>query len=123
MIRMKEMSTRLGVAQETLRRWDKEGVLPAFRTPSGHRYYTEKQYESFVRSRQKTEFEETATNLGRLIRPKEFSHLIGVSTQTLTNWDKSGKFHAKKDAVGRRYYTYEDYIVFKGEEQDERKES
>ena len=36
-----EFAKELNVSVETLRRWDRTGRLPAKRTPSNHRYYTE----------------------------------------------------------------------------------
>lgn len=43
----KEFAARLGVSVKTLRRWDREGVLQAKRTPTNRRYYTEEQYRAF----------------------------------------------------------------------------
>ena len=38
----------LGVSVKTLQRWDREGKLKAFRTPSNRRYYTHKQYVNYT---------------------------------------------------------------------------
>lgn len=40
-MRPHEFAEEIGVSVETLRRWDRTGRLPAKRTPSNHRYYTE----------------------------------------------------------------------------------
>lgn len=40
-MRPHKFAEELGVSVETLRRWDRTGRLPAKRTPSNHRYYTE----------------------------------------------------------------------------------
>lgn len=40
-MRPHEFAKELDVSVETLRRWDKTGRLPAKRTPSNHRYYTQ----------------------------------------------------------------------------------
>lgn len=40
-MRPHEFAEQVGVSVETLRRWDRTGKLPAKRTPSNHRYYTE----------------------------------------------------------------------------------
>ncbi len=40
-MRPHEFAKEIGVSVETLRRWDRTGRLPAKRTPSNHRYYTE----------------------------------------------------------------------------------
>lgn len=34
-----EASNTLGVSIDTLRRWEKQGKIPTFRSPGGHRYY------------------------------------------------------------------------------------
>ena len=39
--RVKEFAERIGKSTSTLRRWDREGRLPAKRSTGGHRYYDE----------------------------------------------------------------------------------
>ena len=46
--KVNEMAQKLGVSIKTLQRWDNSGKLKAKRTPSGHRYYTEDQYLSYM---------------------------------------------------------------------------
>lgn len=41
MLKPHEFAKRLGLSVKTLQRWDTAGKLPAKRTLSGHRYYTE----------------------------------------------------------------------------------
>lgn len=41
MYRPHELATKLGVSVRTLQRWDKSGKLPAKRTPTNYRYYTD----------------------------------------------------------------------------------
>jgi len=38
---VKEFAERIGKSAKTLRRWDREGKLPAKRSVGGHRYYDE----------------------------------------------------------------------------------
>ena len=38
----------LNVSVKTLRRWDNQGVLTAYRNPKGRRYYTEEQYKEYM---------------------------------------------------------------------------
>lgn len=58
-------------------------------------------------------------------KPKDFAELIGVSVKTLQRWDNSGKLISYRTPTNRRYYTYEQYLLFKNEqfnkEEDERK--
>lgn len=55
-------------------------------------------------------------------KPKDFSKLLGVSIKTLQRWDKGGVLKANRTPTNRRYYTYEQYLQFKGikEEHDNR---
>lgn len=40
----KQFGKLIGKAVNTLQRWDREGILPAFRSPTNRRYYTHEQY-------------------------------------------------------------------------------
>lgn len=40
----KDFAKLLGVSVNTLQRWDRNGTLIAYRTPTNRRYYTEDQY-------------------------------------------------------------------------------
>ena len=44
----------------------------------------------------------------------EFAKRIGVSEQTLRNWDKSGKLVAKRTKGNHRFYTEDDYNNYMG---------
>ena len=48
------------------------------------------------------------------MKPAEFSNRIGVSEQTLRNWDKSGKLIAKRTKGNHRFYTEDDYNDYMG---------
>ena len=50
-----EFAKRLGVSTQTLRRWDKAGILKANRTPTDRRFYTEEQYEEYMKEYAKKE--------------------------------------------------------------------
>ena len=43
-----EFAEMIGVSVKTLQRWDKEGKLKAYRTPTDRRYYTHKQYVDYM---------------------------------------------------------------------------
>ena len=49
MMKPQEMARRLGVTVRTLQRWDNEGKLVAYRNPHNMRYYTEEQYNGYMR--------------------------------------------------------------------------
>ncbi|EST03647.1 hypothetical protein Lc367_0513 [Lactobacillus crispatus EM-LC1] len=47
-LKPKEMAERLGVTVRTLQEWDRKGILPAHRTPTNKRYYTEQDYLKYI---------------------------------------------------------------------------
>ena len=47
-------------------------------------------------------------------KPKDFAELLGVSVKTLQRWDREGTQNAKRTPTDRRYYTYDQYLQFKG---------
>ncbi len=40
--------------------------------------------------------------------------MLGVSAKTLQRWDREGILKANRTPTDRRYYTYDQYIQFKG---------
>lgn len=56
-------------------------------------------------------------------KPKDFSKLLNVSVKTLQRWDNNGILKAHRSPTNRRYYTYDQYLQFKGikKENDTRK--
>ena len=47
-------------------------------------------------------------------KPKDFAELLGVSVKTLQRWDRDGILKANRTPTARRYYTYDQYLQFKG---------
>ena len=47
-------------------------------------------------------------------KPKDFAELLGVSVKTLQRWDRDGIWKANRTPTDRRYYTYDQYLQFKG---------
>ena len=47
-------------------------------------------------------------------KPKDFAELLNVSVKTLQRWDREGILKAKRTPTDRRYYTYDQYLEFKG---------
>ena len=50
-----EFAEMLGVSVKTLQRWDNEGILKAYRTPTDRRYYTHQQYVNYIGESSKEE--------------------------------------------------------------------
>ena len=51
-------------------------------------------------------------------KPKDFSKLLGVSVLTLQRWDNNGILKAHRTPTNRRYYTYDQYLAFKGDTEE-----
>ena len=47
-------------------------------------------------------------------KPKDFAELLGVSVKTLQRWDREETLKANRTPTDRRYYTYDQYLQFKG---------
>ena len=47
-------------------------------------------------------------------KPKDFAELLGVSVKTLQRWDRDRILKANRTPTDRRYYTYDQYLQFKG---------
>ncbi|ASZ78182.1 hypothetical protein [Staphylococcus phage SA3] len=48
-LKPKEVAKLLGVTVKTLQRWDREGILVAYRTPTNRRFYKEEQLKDYLR--------------------------------------------------------------------------
>ena len=46
--KINEFAKMINVSVRTLQRWDNEGTLKAFRTPTDRRYYTHSQYLEYI---------------------------------------------------------------------------
>ena len=53
-------------------------------------------------------------------KPKDFAGLLGVSVKTLQRWDREGILKANRTPTDRRYYTYDQYLQFKGDRKSTR---
>lgn len=51
-------------------------------------------------------------------KPKGFAELLNVSVKTLQRWDREGILIAKRTPTNRRYYTYDQYLEYKGVKQE-----
>ena len=43
-----EFAKLIGVHIKTLQRWDNNGTLKAYRTPTNRRFYTKEQYDEYI---------------------------------------------------------------------------
>lgn len=51
-------------------------------------------------------------------KPKEFAELLNVTVKTLQRWDREKTLVANRTPTNRRYYTYDQYLQFKGIDRD-----
>lgn len=49
-----------------------------------------------------------------MIKPKEMAKRLGITVQTLQNWDNNGKLKAYRTPTNRRYYTEDQYQTYTG---------
>ena len=54
------------------------------------------------------------TSNNKNYKPKDFAELLGISVKTLQRWDRDGILKANRTLTDRRYYTYDQYLQFKG---------
>lgn len=47
-------------------------------------------------------------------KPKDFAELLNVSGKILQRWDRDNVLKAFRTPTDRRYYTYDQYLEFKG---------
>ena len=47
-------------------------------------------------------------------KTKDFAELLDVSVKILQRWDREGTLKANRTPTDRRYYTYDQYLQFKG---------
>ena len=53
MYKIKEFAEKLNVTTQTLRNWDKKGILIPIKLASGHRRYTEEQFLKITNNEKK----------------------------------------------------------------------
>jgi putative resolvase len=52
--------------------------------------------------------------MGNTYTPKQFGQLIGKSVNTLQKWDRKGILKAHRAPTNRRYYTHDQYLLYRG---------
>lgn len=83
----------LGVSIDTIRRWDKSGLLRSIRHNGKNRYFSVKDLQE-ARSARPLSLSETASQLG-------------ISATTLRRLDKSGHLTPQRNSKGERVYPKE----------------
>lgn len=106
--RPKQFAEMLGISVKTLQRWDKSGILKAYRTTKNRRYYTDEHYAEYFGI-------ENAQEIS-LYTQKDFAKMLGVSVKTLEHWDKNGLLKAYHTKNNKKYYTDKHYAEFLGTE-------
>lgn len=89
-----EFAEMLHVSVSTLQKWDRTGVLPAFRSATNRRFYTEDQYQAYM----------------ALHCPQGVSGVSG-SNQRPSHWKKSGPKSNRPDADTLREL-YKDHTAY-----------
>jgi DNA-binding transcriptional MerR regulator len=84
----------LGVSIDTVRRWDKAGILHSVRHDGKNRYFSVDELKS-VKSSKPFSISDAA-------------HHLGISTTTLRRLDKRGILQPQRNQHGVRFYTHED---------------
>lgn len=129
MLKPKEMAERLGVTVRTLQRWDKEGTLKAYRTPTNRRYYTEEQYLNYIGQASTSGQKDDLKNQIDFIR--QYANSKGVILdETITDIGSGLNYNRKKwnnlledvmnNKVDTIYITYKDRFIRFGYEWFER---
>ncbi|MDE6004276.1 MAG: MerR family transcriptional regulator [Oscillospiraceae bacterium] len=104
----KKFAEMLGVSVKTLQRWDKSGILTAYRTTKNRRYYTDEHYAEYLGI-------ENVKEINHYTQ-KDFAKMLGISVKTLEHWDKNGVLKAYRTKNNKRYYTDKHYAEFIGTE-------
>lgn len=98
----KEFAEMIGVSVKTLQRWDREGILKAYRNPKDRRYYTDKQYAEYT-GKKGIIVDEILEDIGSEpnYNRKEWSQLMGIK---FTVYGKpQGKARPRFTRQGRAY--------------------
>lgn len=84
-----ELSKKFGISVKTLQRWDREGILKAFRSPTGRRYYTEEQLKELIETKPKVQM--TLFQKGMIARWQLYQ-LVRNTLQELLDVEKEAEF-------------------------------
>jgi len=51
----KEFAEKIGISVETIRQWERKGLIKCLRTPTGRPFYTEESYTEYLERCKKVE--------------------------------------------------------------------
>ena len=143
-LKPKDMSQKIGVSVRTLQKWDKAGILKAYRTPTNRRYYTEAQYLQYIGKKDDNQSDRKVVAYARvstynqkddlknqLSFIRQFANANGVIIDEAISDIGSGlKYNRKKwnqlldqvmqDQISTIYITYKDRFIRFGYEWFER---
>ena len=91
LVRIREAAEVLGVSIDTVRRWEKKGLINSIRTSGGQRVFDLAKLRQF-----KTQ---------RPLTISEAAKLIGVSTSSLRRFEETGLIVPERNKNGERIYT------------------
>src|SRR3990170_4089911 len=94
-----EAASFLGVSAETLRRWDRKGILKPFRTKGGQRRYSLINLESYKSGERSAKTP---------LKISQAAEQLGVHPETLRRWEKDGAIRAERTNGGQRRYDQRD---------------
>ena len=100
-----QVSKWLDLSPQTLRKYDKNGVLPARWTESHQRYYLEKDIQDYLDSKDNI-------ICNQRISLVDFARLIKVSKEYLRELDFNGILPAHRTLTDYRYYTKADFFKY-----------
>lgn len=98
LIRISEAANYLGVSIDTIRRWDRSGVLHSLRPDGKNRYFYLTELERIKFSQQLT--------------ISQVAQKLGVSMATLRRLEKKGLVESTRDKNGERIYTQDNIDKF-----------
>src|SRR3989344_5854426 len=94
LVSISEAAKILGVSIDTVRRWDKNGILHSQRPNGKDRYFSLEELEKI--------------KLAQPLSISEAAQLLGISTTTLRRLEKKGQIRCHKGAGGERFFDRKD---------------
>src|SRR3972149_7132432 len=91
-----EAASFLGVSAETLRRWDRKGILKPFRTKGGQRRYSLANLEAYKNGERSAKTP---------LKISQAAEQLGVHPETLRRWERDGAIKSQRTTGGQRRYS------------------